>query len=373
MNSPRALRAALGAALALTCLAMFAPSAGARTVWVCHPDKVKDPCDGSLTATQVRADGSLGRVERTRINRRAPVDCFYVYPTVSDQPPPNADRRADAQVRAIALHQASRFSQNCKVYAPVYRQLTLGAIGNPGSVTAAARERAYGDVRAAWRDYLRRDNKGRGVVLIGHSQGTFMLRELIRDEIDGKPSVRRRLVSALLTGGNVTVRKGQDVGGDFRRVRACRSPSQTACVVAYSIFGDEPPADARFGQVGEADRDRLEVLCTNPAALRGGRGTLDGYVATKPFPGTIGVGIRIQGGELPDVRTPWLHQVKSYRAACERTGNVNVLRATAVGGARDLVPVPDPTWGWHLADVNLAFGNLTDLVRSQSRAYLRAR
>ncbi len=31
------------------------------------------------------------------------------------------------------------------------------------------------DVKAAWNDYLARDNKGRGVVLIGHSQGSLIL------------------------------------------------------------------------------------------------------------------------------------------------------------------------------------------------------
>ena len=371
MNSPTPLRALLGAALALICLAALAPSAGARTVWVCHPDKANDPCDGSLTATQLRADATLGAVERTRINRRAPIDCFYVYPTVSDQPTPTATRAIDPEIKAIARFQAARFAQHCRVFVPVYRQLTLAAIGNLASITPAMRDRAYGDVRSAWRDYLRRENKGRGVVLIGHSQGSFMLRELIAKEIDGKPRYQRRLVSALLLGGNVTVRKGQDAGGDFRRIPACRSTSMTACVVAYSMYGDTPPADARFGQVGDADRDRLEVLCNNPASLRGGSGTLDGYVPTTPFPGTLGLGVRIQTGELPDISTPWLHQVRNYRARCARDGNVNSLRITALGNSRVLPPVPDAAWGLHLADINLAFGNLTDLVRLQTRAYVR--
>ncbi len=44
-----------------------------------------------------------------------------------------------------------------------------------------------------------------------------------------------------------------------------------------------------------------------------------------------------------------------------------------VGSARTLTPIPDPSWGLHLADVNIALGNLVDLVRSQSRAYLKAK
>ena len=59
-------------------------------------------------------------------------------------------------------------------------------------------------------------------MIIGHSQGTFVLRRLIAREIDGK-AVSRRLVSAILLGGNVLVRRGSNVGGDFRRIPACRS------------------------------------------------------------------------------------------------------------------------------------------------------
>jgi phosphohistidine phosphatase SixA len=80
-------------------------------------------------------------------------------------------------------------------FAPVYRQLTLRAIG--GQITAAAAQRAYTDVCSAWLDYLRNHNKGRGVLLIGHSQGTYILRQRIKAEIEPSRKVRRRLVSAL--------------------------------------------------------------------------------------------------------------------------------------------------------------------------------
>ena len=54
MNSPRLLRALLATALTTAFgLVALAPAAGAKTVWVCHPDKTNDPCDVSLTATQV--------------------------------------------------------------------------------------------------------------------------------------------------------------------------------------------------------------------------------------------------------------------------------------------------------------------------------
>src|SRR3954470_22408974 len=170
----------------------------------------------------------------------------------------------------------------------MYRQLTLKAIFDPKDIPAKARAKAYNSLRSAWREYLAKHNHGRGFVLIGHSQGTFVLRRLIADEIDKRPALRRRMVSAILLGGNVTVRKGKNVGGDFRNVPACRKASQIRCVIAYSTFGDTPPENALFGRVapgpGAANR---RVLCTNPAALGGGKGTLQPYASTTPFPGTL--------------------------------------------------------------------------------------
>ena len=108
----------------------------------------------------------------------------------------------------------------------MYRQYTLQALtqrpaGPPQR--SFVNPAAYADVVQAWRTYLRKYNHGRGVVLIGHSQGTLVLRQVIAKEIDPKPAARRLLVSAVLLGGNVLVKRGEDVGGDFQHIPACRA------------------------------------------------------------------------------------------------------------------------------------------------------
>jgi hypothetical protein len=344
-----------------------AGTAHASTVWLCKPGASNNPCETSLTATVLSTSGSAKGTERTKIAKDAPIDCFYVYPTVSDQTTVNANRHVDPAQRAVAYAQASRFSQNCRVWAPMYRQLTLSAILTPGKVTPQALQKAYSDVLAAWQDYLANHNKGRGVVLIGHSQGTFILRQLVKQEIDGKPSVRKRLVSALLIGGDVTVRQGEDVGGDFQNIRACRSAKQAGCVVAYSTFGNTPPPDSKFGRT---DDPGLEVLCTNPAALGGGSGTLRPYLPVRTFPGTLGSLVSLLTGKTITAPTPWAIPPGRYTGRCERTNGANVLHADALDGAQRLRAVPDATWGLHLADVNLPLGNLTRLVSRQSKTYL---
>ena len=148
---------------------------------------------------------------------------FYLYPTISDQQTANANLQIGLRERLVAIAQASRFSQVCRVYAPVYRQLTLAAIDKPGGINAADSLVAYRSALSAFRDYLAHYNHGRGIVFVGHSQGASIMIALLEREVDSKPNVRRLLVSALLMGGNVTVPRGRDVGGDFAHIPACRS------------------------------------------------------------------------------------------------------------------------------------------------------
>ena len=347
------------------------------TVWLCRPGLPSNPCTSNLTTTVVRANRST-YVQRARPVRNPPIDCFYVYPTVSTQPTANANLHIDPQERAVAIAQASRFSQVCRVYAPMYPQLTLSAISKGIRPQSAAI--AYLGVLSAWNDYLAHYNKGRGVVLIGHSQGASLLIALIKREVDPSPTERHLLVSALLMGGNVTVPTGQVVGGDFAHIPACQTNAQTGCVVAYSTFSSPPPANSFFGRVGTSisalsglsptSAAGLEVLCTNPAALAGGTGPLIPYFPTKPFPGS-----KFEYGATSKhtVRTAWVTYPNLYRAQCESSGGATWLQVTDIAGPKDTRPVVQqvlgPRWGLHLDDVNLTLGDLVQIVRDESLAY----
>src|SRR5215207_1105387 len=357
------LRVALAAVLML---AAAPATAGARNVWLCKPGLKDNPCDVRLDIARYTPDGQLLGGDDPTPARRRRVDCFYVYPTVSDQPTRTATRRIDPEIRSIVRWQAARYGRTCRLFAPVYRQVTL-----VGLTTAepAQWRRAYRDVRAAWRTYLARHNRGRGVVLIGHSQGTYHLTKLLAREIEGSPRVRRRLVSAILLGGHVTVAEGRDVGGSFRRVRACRSRAQIGCVVAFNTFGEPAPPDAEFGR---AARGR-DVLCTNPAELGGGDAALDAIVPHEPLaPGTgIAAAFAGLGFSVPASSATWLAFPDAYSGRCVDEGGANVLRIAGAPGAPALRPQPLPSWGLHLVDANIALGDLERLVRGQVAAYLR--
>jgi Protein of unknown function (DUF3089) len=359
----------VAALLTMAVLWIVPASADARVVWLCKPGQQANPCEPRLTTTLFSPAGERLGVERIRPAKRRRADCFYVYPTVSDQPGPQATKVVDAVLRSIALYQAARYSRDCRVFAPVYRQVTIQGLLNPRNVTPEMEEQGYEDVREAWRTYLRKWGRGRGVIFLGHSQGTIVLRRLIREEIDPKPAMRKRLVSAILLGGNVTVRRGRDRGGDFRRVPACRAPRQLGCVLAFSGFNAPVPANSLFGRAREPGR---EILCTNPAALGGGPGRLTPIYPTKPFAqSVIGAAANAATMALPKPRTPWAAFPNSYSGRCSRGGGASVLQLIPRTSIFTLTPVPDASWGLHLADANIALGNLADLVRRQIALYAR--
>jgi hypothetical protein len=232
-------------------------------------------------------------------------------------------------------------------------------------------------VRSAFRDYLVHYNHGRGIVFIGHSQGATILTRLLQLEVDRNPSVRRRLVSALLLGGNVTVHKDRSTGGDFNHIPACSSERETGCVVAYSSFTSKPPQNSQFGRTTSdagvrllAPRNlspELRIMCVNPAAPTGGTALLDSYLPS--------LALRFLGGHRRlRVKTPWVSFPGEYSARCESSGNATWLQVTQVGSHDRRPPLAaagDAILGLHVLDVNIALGNLVRLVRDQAAAFTR--
>ena len=257
----------------------------------------------------------------------------------------------------------------------MYRQITLAALFSGLPVTEEESALAYGDVRSAWKTYLREYNDGRGVVFIGHSQGTYVLRQLIAEQVDKRPGVRKRLVAAYLYGGNVEVKEGKLVGGDFKHVPGCESVKQTGCAVGFSTFNAPVPVDANFGRVGgrlsSGDPATRDILCVNPAAPGGGTGTLNSIYPSEPYaPGTtIGIATEAVGVPRPEVTTTWVEAKGAYAGTCDSSDDADVLQIASLGGAPTLNPVPDATWGLHLVDANIALGNAVSLLKRQVRTY----
>jgi hypothetical protein len=372
----RSLFVTLSGLAATIVLAVGAAPSAAKTVWLCFPGAHPDPCTPGLSTTVYSPKLTQLRVTHPQAVKHPRIDCFYVYPTVSPQTTGNSNLQIQPVQQSIALYQAARYSQYCKLYAPMYRQETLAGIGQGTPTTTPNATIGLGDVENAFETYLRKYNDGRGFVLIGHSQGSFVLRELISKDVDPKPAVRKRLVSAILMGGNVLVKRGSEIGGDFKHIPGCRSASQIGCVIAFSTFDQPVPTPSLFGRPSApgpyavAPKD-LVVLCTNPAALAGGSGTFDSIFPSQPFDPTsiLAPGIAALGLTQPHPSTVWSEEPGSYSGKCSSANDANVLEIHALGGAKTPKASPSPEWGLHLIDANIALGNLIAIVKKETAAF----
>ncbi len=374
--------AALAIAASLTASHAFADDKndyGKAGNWLCLPGQ-DDACATDEDATIVKANGTL-TPEKFKPVKDPGVDCFYIYPTVSLDPGINSDMIPGREEMSVIAMQFARFGSVCKTYAPLYRQFTITALiarmtGKPMAMPTNPLM-AYQDVVDAWNYYLEHYNKGRGVILIGHSQGSGMLTQLIRNEIDGKP-VQKQIVLAILGGTRLAVPEGKDVGGDFQHVPLCHSAATPGCVIAFASFRSTvpPPAGSLFGKVQTAGQ---EAACVNPAALGGGSGAVHAYMATHwrgfgnspPTDGTSWV-------KGKTVTTPFVTLPGMLTAECARNDNGTYLSVTVHGDPKDPRAddisgdtTGDPRWGLHLVDMNLFMGNMLDVVRSETRAYLK--
>lgn len=355
--------------------------------WVCRPDTPKDICHGNLDTTVIEADGTT-EVEHFERAEDPPIDCFYVYPTISRDEGAYSDWNASPDEEGfVTLNQAARLAATCRVFAPVYRQGTLGGladrIGGGSTDRDAQLSQPFDDVLDAFRTYMAQDNGGRGFVLIGHSQGTAMLSQLIAKEIDPNEDVRSHLVGAYLAGGSVSVPEGEVVGGDFQHVPLCTKPGEVGCVVTWATFRSTapPPSNALFGRPWTGAGGAGGVAgCVNPAAV-GSRGSadLDAYFpadATASILGSLGISGEDRAWLAPgsgEITTPYVRLPGLVSGRCASKDGFNWLEATvhpSTGPRADDIPGDlTPQWGLHLVDVNLVMGDVVADVAAQAKAY----
>lgn len=347
-----------------------APDYAQASAWICRPDR-QDAC-----AIDLATGGGLEPRDSSTSPplKSAPnIDCFYVYPTISTAEGDNAPIEVgEDELRVVAL-QLARFRSVCRLYAPLYRQLTVSDMkrrleGGTTPDLAKAMAMAEADVTAAWAYYLEHDNQGRGLVLIGHSQGALILQNLIRDQIDTKP-LQARLVAAILPGSFVTAPKGTDVGGTFTSIPACRTQGQIGCVIAFNSFLDAagPPPAYRA-----ALEDNERAICTNPANLSGGpsllrtihsadRATIIPWfsAATKPQadPPAPFIETRSLYGQCLD------GEGAAYLSITDPDGYLAGFGDFVFGGERDA------GMGLHLIDLELVLGDLIERLGEQAEAF----
>lgn len=324
-----------------------------ESLWLCKPGIQNDQCLATdLTTRHVLLDGSF-ETRAHVVADKPEFDCFYVYPTRNlSEIPGNTEDLSDIEPLLDAIrNQAARFTGLCNVYAPLYRQMTIGSYGVPGGYrNSEFFDRAFADVESAFNHFLA-ETRDRPFVLIGHSQGTHNLLRLLEERFDDNAALQDRLISALLIGpvGALDVPAGEVVGGTLANIPLCEAAGQTGCIVAYDSI-----AAGDF-----ANRIAISVNplpCVNPTLLGGNPSVLAAtYLESETLP-------------LPfDAPEPWVAYEPSYTAVCEADGFL---------GIGDVVRVQPPFpigivqaflgTSLHTADVNLAMGDLLRIVELQA-------
>jgi hypothetical protein len=328
--------------------------------WLCKPgDEAK--CEDGLDAIAVDASGQRTPLPPFKAVEDPKVDCFFIYPTVSEEPSTYADLTPSPEIARDAHGQVGRYGQVCRLFVPLYRQITLTELQHhaSGKTFMQLTDVPYADVKAAWNYYLAHENSGRGVILVGHSQGTILLQRLLQEEIDRKPA-EKLLVAAHLGGDpGLGVKPGSDRGGTFQSIRTCRSADQTDCVVVWATYAVDDKISPRI--FGNPPGPGQAAACVNPAAPGGGRAMLHGYIR-KP-------------AEAPAGDPPYVEMVGQISAECVSDSQGSVLRVTIEPGrfsdrlAGFFKLSANPGWGLHGLDFSLPQGDLVDLAGREAASW----
>jgi len=365
------------------------PATAAGLAWICRPGQAANPCAASLAATAVTARGTVAPASMPRSATASKFACFYLHGSDGLTGIGNTSLAVTQVDIGVAVEQAAPFSAVCQVWAPAYRSVTLptvekGLAGDEALLRSASAV-AYGSVLRAWQWFLAHTG-GKPVILIGDSQGSAMLIDLISAQLDHQPSVLRRLLVAILVGGNLQVPAGRTAGATFTKVPLCTAGTQAGCAIAFSSYPAQPPPDAMFGrpgqgvslQSGQTAKAGQQVACVNPAALGGGAGDLDPYLLTTTQTAQIPGYERL----TEPVSTPWVTYPGLYSARCAQGGGATWLQVTSLAGTSQTRPVVNdnqlsglagadtgPAWGYHAYEYALTLGNLLSDVAVEETAW----
>ena len=185
-------------------------------------------------------------------------DVFFIYPTIYDNDADTAsanawlnDEKVNTEIdNTTILLQASVFNGSCRVFAPRYRQANMEVLYKLGTPPAtAALDLAFSDLKNAFQFYLKNENKGRPIIIAGHSQGALHAVRLLQEFFDGKP-MQKQLVCAYIPGYRIKRE-------DFKTIPASEKPAQTGCFAGWRSFvkGEMPK---------KVEPENGNSVCVNP-------------------------------------------------------------------------------------------------------------
>jgi len=246
-------------------------------------------------------------------------DVFFIYPTIYDNDADTAsanawlnDEKLNTEIdNTTILLQASVFNRSCRVFAPRYRQANMQVLyklGTPPATTAL--DLAFSDLKNAFQFYLKNENKGRPIIIAGHSQGALHAVRLLQEFFDGKP-LQKQLVCAYIPGYRIKRE-------DFKTIPASEKPEQTGCFAGWRSFvkGEMPK---------KVEPEKGNSICVNPLTWNTStewaspalhKGIMLGFESI--IPNTLSAGIE------PATKILWVDVPEPLKAALENKKDLHI-------------------------------------------------
>jgi Protein of unknown function (DUF3089) len=306
--------------------------------WAAHPWK-NDPSDSTPAPLRNEIKDSLA-------------DVFFLHPTTF-----TSKKTANIQNASIdddylnaktdfssILFQASAFNQQCRVFAPRYRQAHIANFfSKDKEVAEKAFDMAYEDLKNAFEYYLKNWNHGRPIIIASHSQGSLLAERILKDYFQDKP-LMGQLVVAYIIGWPVPTNY-------FTSLKMCEDSLQTGCICSWRTFRNgyvpsymrtEKKSDAKDISFGMSNS-----YVTNPLNWK----TTNKYASKKMNKGSV---------------------LTKFNKIYNQTTDAKI--------GNSLLYVKKPKFPWsflyfkknyHIADINLFYVNIRENIRQRIAAYLR--
>jgi len=290
---------------------------------------------------------------RRKSGQRAAI--FFIHPTSflkKDRWNASLDDKVSQNRAKIFLRgQASAFNLVGDVWAPRYRQATLGAFLTDKPEGQQALDAAYQDVLVAFDYFVREVPSDRPIILAGHSQGSLHLTNLLKDRVAGTP-LANRIVAAYIVGWPVSVESDVPAMG----LDICEAQDQTNCLLSWESFAE--PANyerimkvynTTIGFTGEPRRG-TQLLCSNPI-----NGDVNSEAPAEDNLGTLVPNDELSEAVLIEGAVP---------ARCDEHGFL------LIGDPPDLGPYALPGNNYHVYDYSLFWMNIRQDVMRRMDIFL---
>lgn len=190
-------------------------------------------------------------------------DVVFIHPTtLMDADSCYNDDLQDVVVNERTLRsiqrQASVFNDSCRVFAPFYRQMSMGCLSLKNSDISSLEDIAYADVSAALDEYFETYNQGRPFFLASHSQGTMLLKRYL---CENASTINSQLLVAIYAIGYTIT--DQDL--DKMQIPLSQNKSDQGVLITWNTIGEGGVSPVIYSG----------ALCINPLSWNSDRGLVN--------------------------------------------------------------------------------------------------